>query len=1478
MDRNRESRRASIVGSNGFNRRRHRTNIVRDSQDEDGGLELQESVRLRERVKKYRDRERERERDRERDRERERDLRERSSRSKRRRAERLASHKDDTGGDDTSDESLNDDEDDEYEEKVTSTVKMLSPTVGSVSNHHVHVGNHHHHHHSSSFSQQQHNCNSSSNILINSSHHLQHRKTFPPISSSSSSAKVPRAPPVWKSGDEMISVSVPRKARSACTKRSHDWISSTSNNNSSGGVSGGADQNPAQPSSSPARPTHVSASTAADPPSPSSSNASNRKKLKHTANNTAGPKPKPPKVSALSSKPSSSNPEELEIEIAEVLYGLMTQSQGPSSSIKEEPREVNQLSIDAKSRNSSPISNSTSINNNNNMNNLHPGPNSGSLSAVAQKRKRPRQVPERSNLGARTKPETDETSENKILYPNMEKMSGSAGETASEAVGINPVISQDSTKSDLELKPSAEEFRENRYWVVGKEDVSSSKEQESPAVIAQDTSNRDSPSVATASSVVDTPINGSLPGVGVDKEDKFEIDLMAPPPQARSSPETETNIDLSASAFADRKPLPLNLDRDMNHVMVSKDNENDKAKSESGSLHLLNVAAEEKKSEESESNKGRDIDLHLHLDKPEKDVSSSHNAKDNKSQMQIQKQAQPQVPFKAAGKEEPPSEKRGHSTSSLPLPMQMASWPGGLPPMGYMAPLPGVVSMDGSSVAPAHLQPLFSQPRPKRCATHCHIARNIHCLQQFMKMNPFWPAPTVSPASLFGSKPCNLNVGPPPVDLSIAARGVSSLQDKGPGLASASNNVGKDKSSQPANSSDSAQKKQQTLFQQTLPPVAPSNLLGPTFIFPVNQQQAATVGKSVSTMSASNMVTTSSSAPATAMSFSYPNMSPTETTQYLAILQNNTFPPFPIPTVGPPPNYRGAAPTQPMPLFNGPFYSSQVQLPPNQPQVHHNASAPNNSSSGKHMHMQQRPPPQSGLQQNSSSSHKSHPSHNNLALPIQPQNFALGAAGSNHQNEKKSHQQSQHQQQQQILKSGVETLPPHTFAMSFGPINGQQNQAMFQTFSDAARQSVQMMPVDAQTTQKLIRISEEGKTGNVDLHKEDERKSFAFSRSTDVANGPAAAAATSSSVLGNTVIDSPSAVNRAKVPNAQVQAQLHQHQMQQLKQQQQQMAAASAVNRAKVPVANNGTIYSEHLTSSAMTGPKFQNTNSLFSQNLIQSNSPGTSPQSPQWKNSARTQVSQAQGPSSLGPSVVSMHKNISQQHSRTQQPMHTQISFGGNQKQSLSSQGQQQQQVAPSSGNQVASPTTSSISKGAMSGSPRTNSSASTNNKTGQGSSFSTQQAKNSPSMPTQKSPSLLGNPHAAKNQLQQQQSQPKPMQQAQLFFSSPYSQSQPHHSIGSANTAVAGPSGYYMTQRRPNDPTTAIAAATCNAKGGGFQSQSQGMMHVSHFGSQSSGMMLPAGFSYIHPVPAGVQVKPAEQKQPAGNDNLHPWQPEKK
>lgn len=126
-----------------------------------------------------------------------------------------------------------------------------------------------------------------------------------------------------------------------------------------------------------------------------------------------------------------------------------------------------------------------------------------------------------------------------------------------------------------------------------------------------------------------------------------------------------------------------------------------------------------------------------------------------------------------------------------------------------------------------HLQPLFSHPRPKRCATHCYIARNIHYLQQFMKMNPFWPPPAGSAASLFGAKPCNLNLMPS-AELqgnNAASKILNSVQEKGQGLSIFPGQAGKDKGSQANNIADAQRKQQQIMLQQALPPGAPNNIL-----------------------------------------------------------------------------------------------------------------------------------------------------------------------------------------------------------------------------------------------------------------------------------------------------------------------------------------------------------------------------------------------------------------------------------------------------------------------------------------------------------------------------------------------------------------------------------------------------------------------------------------------------------------------------
>ncbi|KZV53172.1 protein TIME FOR COFFEE [Dorcoceras hygrometricum] len=1595
MDRNREARRASIVGSNGFKRRRHRTNSLRGSPDEDLGVELQESIRLRDRVRNDRDRERERERERERGR----DLRERDSRSKRRRAERLMINRDDVGGDETSEESVNDEEEEEDEENTAAAggVRMLPPAV---SNHHHHHHNHHHSH-SSSLSQQH---DSSASNIIAANHHLQTRKTFPP-STSSSSSKVFKAGPVWKPGDEMIGVSVPRKARSASAKRSHDRISGSSNNNISAGGVVGAEQIHRQASSSPVRQGLASTSAAA-PVSPSSSNASVRKKLKLNS----GPKLKPPKVS---SKTTSSNPEELEIEIAEVLYGLKTQSQSPSLK-KDDSREVNRSSSDTKSHVSSPISNSTSANN------LNLASNSSPLSVVAPKRKRPRQVLENSSYHARGSPvsakaEMDQAPKSESSSPKMEKISGSTAENNGDLANYQvqelhllELKAPESIKMESEFKSTAEESKNNNADLVPHDKISLIKGKE---MRTDDSGREESTLTATASAAV-TIIKASLHSSEAEnREEKFVIDLMAPPPLVRSSPEKETKVDLAGS---DQKPDLSMVDTELKSLML-KDKEEEKGKG--GKVQLTNATGEETKSEKIAEgdellkpfeSKGRNLDLHLHFEKSERDGGS-------KLQQQVSKQ--PQMPLKVA-KEEPANGKPGQLASSLPLPMSMATWPGGLPPppMGYMAPLQGVVSMDGSTVTPAPVQPPFSQPRPKRCATHCYIARNINCFQQFMKMNPFWQAAAGS-ASLFGPKPGNMNAVTV-TDLlgNNAVRGpINNVQDKGQNLASISSPGGKEKNSQSANSSDSAHRKQQIMLQQALPPVAtPSNLVGPAFIFPLNQQQAVAaaaaaaasvrpaVAKShtaASQASSNASRSASASAPATAggtstpVSFNYPNMATNET-QYLAILQNNAYP-FPIPAVGAPPNYRGP-PTQAMPLFNGPFYSSQMihpsQLQHQQPatsqspqlqQAHQNASASTGSSSSqKHLPGQQirapsgstsgvagstnfpaqKPQPSQQMQQ----AHNQHlpsarprlvdneigieesPSTNdnrgswasvniygqNFAMPIHPQNFALmtpppvlasAAApsvvpvGAVNSSEKKPSQQTQ----QQKSKGGVDSIPPHSFAMSFGTMNGSnaspgidissmtQNHAVFQNFPESTRQNIQMVAAvaAAQAAQKKnFRISEDVKSGGGDSASSDaERKnssgkvgmaqSIAFTRS-DLADTPVSSIPTNSGIdssarplnvsTGSGRSSRPGTANSAgvgNVQNAHIQVQLQQQQMLQINKQHQLLAATR-----KAPTTSNGNVYSDHLNSSSSVSAKF----------------PNPLPVEKSYKNSHLSSAvssrlidrSNTQKPSSAAFSGSTA--------------MHTQISFGGNQKTLTGAQGQTpiNSNQAPSPPMMVSSPTTSSISKGS-SGSPRTTTAVPSSNKMNQASSLSAQPLKNPVSIPSQKSPSILGNPQiasspssGAKPHIQQQPHQqqphqqqlPKNMQQGQLFFSNPFSQVQATNPTNTSSTTSV-PSGYYMPRRRSeqpnqpaqqppnvpptstgavslttpatsttatNDPAKAIAAATCNVKSGGLTSQ--GVIHAAQLAAQSAGALLPVGFSYAHPVPAAVPTKPSEHKQSAG------------
>lgn len=824
---------------------------------------------------------------------------------------------------------------------------------------------------------------------------------------------------------------------------------------------------------------------------------------------------------------------------------------------------------------------------------------------------------------------------------------------------------------------------------------------------------------------------------------------------------------------------------------------------------------------------------------------------------------------------------------------------------------------------------------------------------------------------------------------------------------------------------------------------------GPTFIFPLSQQQAVAAASvrsgsvkppasgSAASSSTSNSAavsaaaTAAAAAAAPAMSFNYTNM-PGSETQYLAILQNSPYHPFSIPGHVGAPAYR-ATHGQPMPFFypSQMIHHSQIpqqqqqQQPPAQSQQsqqgHQNASISSGSSSSqKHLQNQQQrqhgngvnvssgnmqgfPAPknqpsqslqrQQQQQQNQQVPHQarqlesemggedspstadsrvSRASMNfyappNFAMPIHPSsNFAVmtpaamgGASVTNNSsgshNEKK--QQQQQQSHQQGLKAGVES---QTFAMSFASINGTstgpgidistipQNHPILQNLPEVARQSYQYIAAAQVAQQKRnYRVIEEGKTGGDSSNVEEERKampgkgqsivgqSIAFSSRPDLTD------ASVTTITGNTVVDSSArtlnlgslgpASARASgsvMPTAVSSVTAAQQLMNQRNQPQQQMILmpknqiaqnqAVAAARSKTPATSNGSVYSDHLPSSSSMNTKYANPLSSFPQNLVQTSCSPT--QSPQWKNSVRTTTSQVPSPT-LSSSTSSSLKNHPQQQGRTQQS-HGQISFAANTK-SSTAQGQQppSSNQSPSPPIMVGSPTTS-LSKSAG-GSPRTTASTSTANKAGQASTLSSQQAKNSPSVPSRKSSpvggrnaSILGNAHitsnsgtSTKSQLPQQQQQqqqqllsqqfskqsiPTQIPAHQMYFNNYMQQAQVAQSTNNTSSASTA-SGYYHRNRReqqqqPNvssgtastgmlslcppvtlantsisDPAK-VVVANSNMKGG-ISSQ---ILQVGPYGvAQSSGsphQLVSAGFPYIHAVPNSVQVKPAEQKQPAG------------
>ncbi|XP_031482519.1 protein TIME FOR COFFEE-like isoform X1 [Nymphaea colorata] len=929
MDRNREVRRGQPM-ANGLSRRRpQRTggSGMRDSPEEAVAGEMQETaaVRLRDRKK------------------------DRLSRSKRRRGERLHGNREE-GGEESSEESVDVEEEDDDEDEDSSAAD--------------------------------------------------HRRSIPPPA-----AKIVKPP--WKVPDEMIGVPVPRKARSASVKRSHE--------SSGSGGGGGGEQIPTlrQCSTSPATPSAASVS----PPS----NAPIRRRVK-----PIGAKQRPAKV------PKVSIQEEIEIEVAEVLFGLRQypapavnpELAGNPSSLKMEDREEESPALLGKPRASSPISPQQSVG-------VQPKVSSsmaaGSPSAglpSAPKRKRPRPVKSEEEKAGVGSGAVSTVLASFVVKDEAEKMEVSSprGDKNSFAVVPNGVDGARSIK--LETNQEAKKA----HLIPDEKPSSAEGPAEEKVVLDVICCEKSEPQVETTGSVKpDVSLEDATKGVSSclstcdsQKEEKFKFDLMAPP--ARSMVDGDINGDSTSEIQA------LNVKEEIS-VVELKEKAGEKVEQDVPP----NDSEPEKRAEicgageQAKQNKDRIFDLRMDEEKSDREGGKQQGHKHSKV-ARVDMKA-PEVPAQWEKSAPHSSSTAPAMAGPSPMPhMTIAGWPGGLPPLGYIGqapaswpgapPVQAVVSMEGNTGAPT-LQPhiLLPHQRYKRCATHCYIAKMVNYLQHVARMNPFWAA--ASNASLFGAKPYNLNAMPstegmilggplpgafPAANFTASGRTGGPTHEKGNGSAATfGGQVPKEKAT--AQIADGQRKQQTTVQQPPLTPSATNIPHGPAIIFPLNQVAAAVrpggskapvTGHAAGPSAAQVGGVMGSSGAAATVSYNYPNL-PTNEAQYIAMVQSSGYP-FQIPAhvgaAAAASAYRGssahlgqATAAPPPQFFTGSFYASQM-LHPSQIQQ---------TQSQALQQGQQNPSTSSG----SSSSHK-HPQQQRLQ----------GCGGSNSNNYKQQQQLQQESQQQ----------------------------------------------------------------------------------------------------------------------------------------------------------------------------------------------------------------------------------------------------------------------------------------------------------------------------------------------------------------------------------------------------------------------------------------------------------------------------------
>lgn len=486
-------------------------------------------------------------------------------------------------------------------------------------------------------------------------------------------------------------------------------------------------------------------------------------------------------------------------------------------------------------------------------------------------------------------------------------------------------------------------------------------------------------------------------------EEKFKIDLMAPPGKSFLDTEDDNGPDAVSNAVSEapeKGTVEITNILEVKAVAVKEEREPEKREDvkleETEKKHDKKDNGEEKVLEK-HNVKERNIDSQLEGEKLEKDSSNplaQKQSRISKNESRVEKSE------KSATAAMGNASSSSSVVASMPIPMTVASWPAGLHALGrYFGPaaaaswpgapsLPGVVPMEGTSTTPA-LQPAYILPQQsrqtwKRCATHSYIAHFIIECQQRMVHHPFWHAPNYgNPVAVYGGKPYNLNIPlPPPPEIinlggslpgpvSVASTGNSgsigsnldSSQDRNVGPASFGAFTGQNGKVKIAPSYMDARKKhpsyQQTAQQSTSTIIQQGP---PGFGFPstqsvaggANSSTACSTGNSSSLGNAAGLGT----APSGGTVGGNSNLTSICTEpQYMAMIQQNAYP-FGINT----PAHFGTAfngnsnhigQQQAAQFFNSPFYATQLLHAPHpqpqpqpQPQSQQHGSQNPSTSSG----------------------------------------------------------------------------------------------------------------------------------------------------------------------------------------------------------------------------------------------------------------------------------------------------------------------------------------------------------------------------------------------------------------------------------------------------------------------------------------------------------------------------------------------------